>query len=491
MRSVAVAASMRLPMAGAARTMCRMRTDSSTGTLTSGPIGWTLVRLAAPMLVGIVAMMAFNVVDTFFVARLGTIALAAMTLTFPVVMVIGTFTLGLGVGAMAVISRGIGAGDRSRIGRYTTDALTLAGSCVVVMTVAGLLTLEPLFRALGATDAMMPYVKDYMLIWYPGMVFYVVPIVGNNIIRATGDTTTPSVVMIVGVVINAVLDPLLIFGWGPVPGLGIAGAAVATVISRGITLTVALLVLRFRENLLVWPWPGACELLESWKTILRTGLPVAVSNAILPIALGIVTRIVTQFGAEAVAGFGVATRIRSFSLVVIYALSTGVSPFVGQNFGAGRFDRIREAMNVARAFCLIWGVLLFVTFLFSARPIAALFNDNPLVVEAASLFLWVVSVSLGLRGVHLVTWTALNVLGRPYDALFLESLLAFGLWIPLALLGAHLAEVAGLFCGLSLANILGGLAAYVWVDRVTRTGSDKRQVTRDKRQERHPPRLSS
>jgi putative MATE family efflux protein len=425
------------------------------------------------MLVGILAMMAFNVVDTFFVARLGTIALAAMTLTFPVVMVIGTFTLGLGVGAMAVISKGIGAGDRSRIGRYTTDALTLAGSCVLLMTVVGLATLEPLFRALGATDAMMPYVKDYMLIWYPGMVFYVVPIVGNNIIRATGDTKTPSVVMIVGVVVNAALDPLLIFGWGPVPGLGIAGAAIATVLSRAMTLTVALLVLRFRERLLVWPWPGARELLESWKTILRIGLPVAVSNAILPIALGIVTRIVAQFGTEAVGGFGVATRIRSFGLVLIYALATGVSPFVGQNFGAGRFDRIRAGLRFAKVFCLLWGVLLLATFLIFAKGLAALFSDNPLVVEAASLYLWVVSVSLGLRGVHMVTWTALNVLGRPYDALFLESLLAFGLWIPLALAGAHFAQIGGLFCGLSLGNILGGLAALVWVDRVTKNAPDK------------------
>ena len=86
-------------------------------------------------------------------------------------------------------------------------------------------TLEPLFRLLGATDAMMPFVKQYMLIWYPGMIFYIIPVVGNNIIRATGDTLTPSIVMIVGVVVNAILDPLLIFGWGPVPPLGISGGS--------------------------------------------------------------------------------------------------------------------------------------------------------------------------------------------------------------------------------------------------------------------------
>ncbi len=419
------------------------------------------------MLVGIVAMMAFNVVDTFFVGRLGTVPLAAMTLTFPVVMVIGTFTLGLGVGAMAVISQGIGAGNGMEIRRYSTDALALAAACVVVLTIVGLATLEPLFRLLGATDAMMPYVEQYMVIWYPGMVFYIVPIIGNNIIRATGDTVTPSVVMLIGVAVNAVLDPLLIFGWGPVPAFGIAGAAIATVVARGFTLAVALWVLYFREGLLTWPWPGYDALLASWKTILRIGLPVAVSNVIIPIALGLITRIVAGFGEEAVAGFGVASRIEGFGLALVYALSSGLSPFVGQNFGAGRMDRIRRGLSLAKVFCLAWGLLLLTVFLVFGRRLASYFDDNPVVVQTAGLYLWSVSISLGLRSIQQVVWTALNVLGRPYDALFLECLLAFGLWIPLALLGSHLAQIGGVFCGLSLANILAGLTSHVWVNRVT------------------------
>ena len=447
--------------------MSAMRIQATNAKLTSGPVGATLVRLSAPMLVGILAMMAFNVIDTFFVSRLGTLPLAAMALTFPVVMVIGTFTLGLGVGAMVAISQGIGAGDRTRIRRYSMDALTLAGMCVALLTTVGLVTLEPLFRLLGATDAMMPFVEQYMIIWYPGMLFYIIPIVGNNVIRATGDTLTPSIVMLVGVAINAVLDPLLIFGWGPIPALGVSGAAIATVIARGVTMGAVLWVLCFRDRLLGSFWPGSRDLIASWKTILRTGLPVAVSNAIIPVALGLITRIVTGFGAEAVAGYGVATRVEGFGLALVYALSTGLSPFIGQNFGAGRIDRIEKGLLLSKMFCLAWGVLLLVVFLLFGKALAACFDSHPCVVRAASLYLWIVSVSLGLRSVHHIIWTALNVLGRPYDALFLEFLLAFGLWIPLAFVGAHLWEIGGLFCGLSLANLLGGATAYIWVDRVT------------------------
>ncbi|MBN1360029.1 MAG: hypothetical protein JW993_05530 [Sedimentisphaerales bacterium] len=268
--------------------------------------------------------------------------------------------------------------------------------------------------------------------------------------------------------INSTIQGSIIFGWGPVPAFGMAGAAIATVLARALTLAVALCVLYFREGLLAWPWPGFQALIASWKTILRIGLPVAVSGVIIPVALGLVTRIVAGFGPAAVAGFGVATRIEGFGLALIYALSSGISPFVGQNFGAGRMERIRQGLLYAKVFCLAWGVFLLAVFLVFGRPLATYFDDNPVVVQTASLYLWTVSISLGLRAIHQVVWTSLNVLGRPYDGLFLESLLAFGLWIPLAFLGARLADIGGLFCGLSLANVLAGVTSHVWISRVAK-----------------------
>ncbi len=457
-----------------------MTNPPSSARLTSGPIASSLVKLSVPMLAGIMAMMGFNLVDAFFLGRLGTLPLAAVTLTFPVVMVIGTFTLGLGVGAMAVISKGIGAGQQTLIGRTATDALTLAGVIVVILTAIGLATIDPLFRLLGATDGMMPLIRQYMRIWYPGMVFYVIPMVGNNIIRATGDTVTPSVIILAGVVLNAILDPLFIFGWGWIPSYGMAGAAMASVLARAITLVLSLWVLGSRQRLLVRPWTSLTSLLASWRDILRIGLPVAISNAVIPVALGLITAIVARFGDAAVAGFGVATRIEAFGMALIFALSTGVSPFVGQNFGAGRIDRIREGLFYAKAFALSWGGLLAVVLLVVGRRLAACFDPDPAVVRTAALYLWIVPASLGLRGIHQVVWTSLNVLGRPYDSLVLEFLLAFGLWIPLTLLGAHLAGMEGLCGGLTVANTIAGIAAFVWIDRVV-AAEARRQESGDRR----------
>jgi putative MATE family efflux protein len=445
-----------------------MKSLETKANLTSGPIASTLISLSAPMLLGILSMMSFNLIDTFFVGRLGTLQLAALSLTFPVAMVISTFTLGLGVGAMAAISKSIGEGDQSRIRRLTTDALTLSTLFVVVLTAAGLATIDPLFRMLGATDATMPFIKQYMQLWYPGMVFFVVPMIGNNVLRATGDTLTPSIVMIAGMAINALLDPLFIFGWGPVPGLGIAGAAVASIVGRGLMLAASLWILYFREDLLAPLWPGLATLLVSWKTILSIGLAVAVSNAVIPVAMGIITRIVSQFGPEAVAGFGVATRIEGLGFTLIIAMSNGISPFVGQNFGAKRFDRIEQGISFSAKFSLAWGAVLCAVFLLFGAALARLFNANESVASATSLYLGLISASLGLRGVHQIIWTALNVLGRPYDSLALECLLAFCLWIPFSLAGAHFAQITGVFFGLSFANIIAGVIAFGWATRVVK-----------------------
>jgi Na+-driven multidrug efflux pump len=274
--------------------------------------------------------------------------------------------------------------------------------------------------------------------------------------------------MVAGMAVNVLLDPLFIFGCGPVPAMGIAGAAVASVVSRGLMLAASLWVLHFRENILARPWPGRTALVASWKMILGTGLAVAVSNVVIPVAMGIITRIVSRYGAESVAGFGVATRIEALGFTLIIALSNGISPFTGQNFGAKRLDRVGDGIRFAAKFSMAWSAVLIAVFFLFGAQVSRLFTTNPSVAAVASHYLWIVSVSLGLRGIHQMIWTALNVLGRPYDSLVLELILAFGLWIPFSLIGAHFAGITGVFFGLSFANIIAGAMAFFWAKRVIR-----------------------
>ncbi len=267
--------------------------------LTEGQVSIQLLKLSLPMVWGILSVLAFSLADTYFVAQLGTNELAAMSFIFPVVTVLGSIAMGLGTGAASVIARGIGEGDRLRVQRLTTDSLLLSLLIVGIFSSLGLTTIESLFSTLGARPELLPLIRDYMSIWYLGMVFLVVPLVGNSALRACGNTIIPSLIMTLAAAINILVDPLLIFGWGPVPALGLKGAAIATVLSRIGILIASLAFLYFRERLLLFSLTSWKTTSESWRSLLSVGLPAAATNLISPLSVGFVTSLMARYGAEA------------------------------------------------------------------------------------------------------------------------------------------------------------------------------------------------
>jgi putative MATE family efflux protein len=428
-----------------------------------------LVRLTIPMIFGVLSMVVYNLVDTFFVGRLGKDQLAALSFTFPVVLVISSLALGIGMGASAAVSRAIGAGDHARVKRLATDSLLLALLIVGAVAVSGMLTIDPLFRLLGADETIRPYIREYMGIWYPGMVFVVVPMVGNNTIRATGDTRTPGLVMMIGALTNAALDPVLIFGLGPFPAMGIRGAATATLIGRSITFLVAIYVLAVREHLLLFTRPALRAVLRSWREVLFVGLPNAAARMIIPLGAGVVTRILSGFGPEAVAGYGVATRIEFFALAIVNALSSVVAPFVGQNLGAGRLDRVRRGYTSAQWFSVAVGAFFCLLLLILAVPIARIFSDAPGVTEVTAWYLRIVPVAYAFQGIYLVTVPALNVFRKPLIGAGLGVVEMFGLILPLAILGSRLFGREGAFVAVAVSYLATGLFARAAFLRTMRT----------------------
>ena len=434
--------------------------------LTEGAISSQLIKLTLPMIGGIAAIVAFNLADTYFVGRLGTDRLAAMSFTFPVVLTLGNLALGLGIGASSIIARAIGEGDRSRVQRFTTNSLTLGVVAVVVLAGIGLLTIEPLFSALGADSTVMPYIKEYMQIWYFGMMFLVVPMVGNSAIRAAGDTATPSLIMIFSAGFNILLDPLLIFGLLGLPQLGLAGAALATVISRAMTLIASLLILKFKENMLASRLPDLKETLWCWRDILTVGLPAAGSSMIMPISIGVITSFLAGYGSTTVAGFGVASRIESFSLIVLMALSASIAPFVGQNWGAKKYRRVTTALNQSYLFCLGWGLLVAGLLSVLATPIVGLFNQNPEVIAIARTYLLLVPISYGAGGMIQVTNSTFNSLGRPLPPVIITVSRMLVIYVPLAYIGSRYFGAWSIFLAAAIANSVMGLVAYLWSRRI-------------------------
>lgn len=440
--------------------------SNSSPRLINGPVGHTLARLTLPMLIGILSIVVFNLMDTYFVGKLGTLELAAMSFTFPVVFVIGSIAHGLGVGAASVISRAIGEGNHHKVQRYTTDALTLTMIIVISFLIAGILTIEPLFRALGASPEILPLIKKYMTIWYPGVAFVIIPMVGNSAIRATGDTKTPGFIMVMSAMVNLILDPLLIFGIGFFPRLELEGAAIATVFARFISLLISIRILHFREKMLTLAIPTIKEGLESWKKILYIGLPAAGTNLITPISMGIITRFVAEYGPEAVAALGVSLRIEALSLTIIMALGSVLTPFAGQNWGAKKYDRLKLAIRYSQKFALIWGVLLIFIFIFLGEITAKLFSKNPVVTETITLYLFIVSLSYGFQSLLMLSGSVLNALNRPIPSAILSITRMIILYIPLAYIGSILFKIPGIFWAASVANIIAGIFAFLWLRKI-------------------------
>lgn len=436
--------------------------ESPKARLTEGPVGRHLVHMTVPMLLGIATMMGQGLVDAWFLGKVGDSALAAFSFGFPMLMIITSVAIGLGAGTSSVVARAIGAGDHRRARRLATDSLLLSFLITASLATVGILTIGPLFRLLGAPPDLIPMIRSFMTILYSGVPFLVVGMVGTSSMRATGDTRLPGKLMIFGALLNVVLDPILIFGVGPIPAMGLDGAATAALLARGTMFVGTLYFLMHRLDMVSFNKPDPVELRKSWSDILHVGLPAAGTNAIIPVAVAVITAMIARYGPDAVAGFGVASRIESMVLVIYYALSSVIGPFVGQNLSAGREGRIQLSLRLCALFCLASGLAIAALLALLSNFVAGLFSQNEAVVSVTRLFLWIVPISYGAYGIVMVVNAAFNGLGKPMPAVYISVTRMIVLYVPLALIGMRWFGIAGIFGAYAIANLLSGLLGYVW-----------------------------
>jgi Na+-driven multidrug efflux pump len=243
----------------------------------------------------------------------------------------------------------------------------------------------------------------------------------------------------------------------------IQGAAVATLLSNGIMLLFTLALLTFRLKVYANPLAPVKVILDSWRHMLHIGIPAMITNAIIPVSSGIVVAMLATYGVEAVAGYGIAMRIEPIFLIPFYALSAVSSPFFGQNFGAGKFDRLLEARRVITRFCLGFGLALAVVLALIARPMAGLFSDSESIRMVAVYYLWIVTVSYGAHGLVMSVNASFNGMGNPLPGVIISTCRVFIVFLPLAFLGRHLYDLPGLFAATTISNLLMGAIAFYWL----------------------------
>lgn len=429
--------------------------------LTDGSIAWHLVKLNVPILSSIFIIVALNLVDTYFIAQLGTNELAAVSFTFPIITVVGSLLMGLGEGTASVIAVAIGESNRYKVQRLTTDCLILSLLLSIILTLVALATIEPLFKALNAKPNILALIREYISIWYLGLVFLIVPAMGGNAIRASGNIKFISLSAIVPTIINAVLDPLLIFGEMGFPRLELQGAALATVIAQSINLVLTFIFL-YREEMIVFALPKFKDILKSWWNVLHICISATATKVIKPLCNTLIASMIAVYGTEAVAGFGIASLLESLTLIIFFALSASLAPVVGQNWGAGKFVRVNQALDLSLRFCLIWGLLAAIVLTFAAGSLVSLFNNNPQVVSTVINYMAIVPISYGAAGIIQISNSTFIALGKSIPSIAIAITHMLILYVPLAELGRQLFGVQGIFAAVCFSNLVVGLGAFAW-----------------------------
>ena len=434
--------------------------------LTVGPVSGSILSMMLPMALGILVMIGNGLVDAYFIGQLGYAQLAAVSYAFPVWFVAAGIVMGLGTGTSSVLSRFIGAGDTKSVKQIATHSMILAVLAGAVVTAIGLLSIESLFGLLGANEETMPFVKSYMTIYYWGSLFLGIPFIGNSILRANGDAKTPSLLVAFSAVVNAVLDPILIFGWFGFPEMGVAGAALASVISTVAFLLASLWVLIFRDNLLTSIGHSLSSMISSWKQVLHVGLPAIASNLIAPVSSALVTALVSTYGQEAVAAYGLAGRIEALVIVLLMALGGATAPYVGQNYGAKKFDRLVDGFKFSARFALFYSIFCILLLYFISSTILGVFTDNEDVIRLAMIQLMICPWGYGFLGIASICNGSFNAFARPLPAMTISISRTLVIYVPLAYLLAYYFGFQGIHIAQVLANIFAGCVAIVWYRKV-------------------------
>lgn len=395
--------------------------------LKEGSIIKHLLWLALPMAMAISANMSFNLIDTYFVSKLGDTPLAAISYSFPVVLCLLNFSIGIAIGTNSVLSRLIGEDKYEQVKSLSTIIVILALIVAVIIVSFGILTIAPLFKLIGATSEELPYIKDYMLYAYIAMGFRMVSIAVSGTYRAYGITLIPSLAIAITAIMNLILDPIFIFGLLGFPKMGIAGAGLSTCIANFCAFAFEFLAAHFKYNFF-----GKIKFNHSklkLKEMLLITLPASLANTLNPLALNIYNYFLSQDSASKVAGLGIATRVQFFSMIPVLALSAAIGPIVGQNYGAKKQHRLQETLKILLIFSLMWGVIQFLILYFLATNLSSLFSSDQDIISYSSQYISLVSISLGGYSLVILSTSCLNAINKANLSFIIIFLRAIGLFL--------------------------------------------------------------
>jgi putative MATE family efflux protein len=463
--------------------------------LTEGSIAKPLFYLSLPIVVTNLLQTAYNLADTFWLGQYSTEALAAISFAFPMVFLLIALGMGLSVAGSVLVAQHTGAEEEEEAEYAASQTVTFSLVAAVLLGTVGYLGVDQFLGLLGASPDVLPLATSYMQVISLGLVFMFGFFVFISLMRGYGDTITPMLVMFGSVVLNIVLDPFLIFGFTDNPlfsmlglqgleaslyaatgytGDGITGAAVATIFSRALALVVGLGIMFSGTRGVQIRLSQMTPNFSYARKLLQIGVPASIEGTGRALSVNLLLIIVGLFSTQVVAGYGIGVRVFSVIFLPAIAVARGVETMTGQNIGAGKPDRAEGAANFAAKVMFVVLSLLGVVAILAAQPIAAVFSNDPAVVDVAASFLRWVAPTFGFIGIMRAYTGSFRGAGQTIVAAAIAITMLGLIRLPVAWVGSQqfVPGQNGIWFAFSVSNVAGAAMAYAWYRRGTWRDAD-------------------
>ena len=414
-----------------------------------------LFTLASPIIIATVVQTLYNIVDTAYVGRLGASALAGISFCFPLFFILIAVNSGINAGMSSRISRFLGEKKKKEAENAAIHGLLLASVVGIIISIIGYFTMEPVFLAFGATGESLKQAMDYMGVVYISTIFMFISYVYNGIFGAQGDTKTPMIIQLVALVLNAILDPILIFGFN----LGIMGASIATGVSFVVSLIMYMMMIKKRSYLHI----HIKNFKFSWKLIkeiFTVGLPASIIMLIISIYVIFLNRVMVKFSTNHVAAFGMASRLESVALMPLVGFSISLLTLVGMFYGAKRYDLVKMISWYAIKLGLLVSSAFAVLFLIFPGMFFGIFTSDKALLAIAVPYMRIDVFTFPLMTISMIISRIMQALGKGMPGLLINLVRIFLVAIPLAYTFVFLFNMNYLY--VAVAMVFGGIASSVY-----------------------------
>ncbi|MCD4783267.1 MAG: MATE family efflux transporter [Candidatus Eremiobacteraeota bacterium] len=430
--------------------------------ITEGSISRGIMKLAVPTMAGFILQNVFNIVDMYFVGKLGAAQLAAVSVSGIFIGLIYTFALGISTGTVAIVARLQGEGDMESAAKSGKQSVFLGFFIYVFLLIFGNIIIGPILHLLGVESDIFPMAVQYARIILSGSFVVFIPMALNAYLRGSGDTVTPMRVMIIAAVLNVIFDPILIFGLLGFPKLGVAGSAIATVLARFCGMLYIIYHVSFKaKDLRLKLLPIKIDFREMWR-ILKIGIFGSAQSALRNMSEIVMMKLVVNFGTAAIASYGIGLRLRMAILLPILGMGVAASTMVGQNLGAKKPGRAEKAGWVTAGFSLVVMTVSAVLFFIFAENIVSMFNKDPAVIRDGVLFIRYFSPTFLFIGLSISMEKALNGAGDTISPMIITLIGLYVVRIPIVIYLMNHFGMEGIWMGIAISSIIGGLIFCGW-----------------------------